>query len=90
MRLSIPASPAFLDLVLVTVTAVARRLGFSITEVEEVRELVDEHCADFLVHDHAKNGARVITVVCTIDGRDLVVDGTGPGSHFEFCRRHDG
>lgn len=60
VRISIPASPAYLQVVRLMAAGLASRLGFTIDEIEDLKIGVDELCA-YLTGTQGRDGSLDIT-----------------------------
>jgi serine/threonine-protein kinase RsbW len=74
VSISIPALPAYLQVVRLIASGLSTRLGFTIDEIEDLKIAVDELCA-YLTGTQGRDGTLHIDF--TIDGAMLRIEGRG-------------
>lgn len=74
VSISIPASPAYVQVVRLIAAGLASRLGFTIDEIEDLKIAVDELCA-YLTGTQGREGS--LDLAFHINGNNLQIQGKG-------------
>jgi serine/threonine-protein kinase RsbW len=74
ISLTIPAQPAYLQVVRLIAAGLASRLGFTVDEIEDLRIAVDELSA-YLTGSQGREGELDIRFI--LDGNALCIEGVG-------------
>ena len=83
VSVSIPASPAYIQVVRLIASGLASRLRFTIDEIEDLKIAVDELCA-YLTGSQGRDGT--LDLRFNISGDSLEISGTGNFASAEKAR----
>ncbi|WP_168119687.1 anti-sigma B factor RsbW [Paenibacillus sp. HB172176] len=84
IRMTIPASAEYLDIIRTTLYAVASKAGFSYEDIEDMKVAVTEACANAIQHayeDRTSNGQ--VDLMFQWDEEDFVINVKDDGRSFE-------
>jgi len=84
VELRLPNRPEFVAVARLTVAAVACRMGFDVSAIEDIKVAVGEACTNAIEHGvPAEQCAEMVTIACRIADDGLSITVHDPGVGFE-------
>jgi serine/threonine-protein kinase RsbW len=84
VELRLPNRPEFVAVARLTVAAVACRMGFDVSEIEDIKVAVGEACTNAIEHGvPAEHTAEMVTISCAIEEKALRITVHDPGIGFD-------
>ncbi len=84
VELRLPNRPEFVAVARLTVAAVACRMGFDVSDIEDIKVAVGEACTNAIEHGvPAEHSTEMITISCAVEAEALAISVHDPGVGFD-------